>query len=82
MIMAHKSLARAYLATGKSAEAVPHLKLALPTDVDGSLHYQLAKAYEETGRAALSKYMLEEYQKIQAEATAAKVASKIEITAP
>ncbi|MDP9339287.1 MAG: tetratricopeptide repeat protein [Acidobacteriota bacterium] len=82
MIMAHKSLARAYLATGKSAEAVPHLKLALPTDADGSLHYQLAKAYEETGRAALSKSMLEEYQKIQAEATAAKDASKIEITAP
>ena len=72
MIMAHKSLARAYLATGKSAEAVPHLKLALPTDADGSLHYQLAKAYQETGRAALSKSMLEEYQKIQAEATAAR----------
>lgn len=82
MIMAHKSLARAYLATGKSAEAVPHLKLALPTDADGSLHYQLAKAYEQTGRAALSKSMLEEYQKIQAEATAAKDVSKIEITAP
>ena len=82
MIAAHKSLARAYLATGKSAEAVPHLKLALPADADGSLHYQLAKAYQETGRAALSKSMLEEYQKIQAEATAAKVASKIEITAP
>jgi tetratricopeptide (TPR) repeat protein len=84
MIAAHKSLARAYLATGKSAEAVPHLKLALPADADGSLHYQLAKAYQETGRAALSKSMLEEYQKIQAAAKAAKDASQkeIEITAP
>ena len=84
MISAHKSLARAYLATGKFAEAVPHLKLALPTDSDGSLHYQLAKAYEQTGRAALSKSMLEEYKKKQAESTAAKDAAQknIEITAP
>ena len=84
MLSAHKSLARAYLATGKSAEAVPHLKLALPTDTDGSLHYQLAKAYQETGRAELSKPLLEEYQKIQAAAAATRDVSQkeVEITAP
>src|SRR5262249_55916723 len=39
LLAAHKSLARADLAAGKAAEAIPHLREALPTDADGSLHY-------------------------------------------
>ncbi len=84
LLSAHKSLARAYLAAGESSEAVPHLKLALPTDADGSLHYQLAKAYQETGRADLSKPLLEEYEKLRAATAADKEAAQkeVEITAP
>src|SRR5256884_7345838 len=36
----HKSLARADLAAGRVMDAIPHLKAALPTDDDGSLHYR------------------------------------------
>jgi len=81
---AHKALARAYLAAGKAAEAIPHLKVALAADEDGSLHYQLASAYQASGQPGLSKQALSEYQKIQRSAAAAREAAKreVEITPP
>jgi tetratricopeptide (TPR) repeat protein len=59
------SLGRAYLQTGNAAAAIPHLEAALKTDEDGSLHYQLARAYQATGRTELAKQMLEKYALIQ-----------------
>ena len=44
------ALARAYLQVGRQADAIPHLKAALEIDEDGSLHYQLARAYQATGQ--------------------------------
>lgn len=61
---AHVSLARAYLQQGRPKEAIPHLKAALATDEDGSLHYQLARAYQATGQADLAKQMMEKYATI------------------
>jgi predicted Zn-dependent protease len=83
-LAAHKSLARADLAAGKAIEAIPHLKAALPTDDDGSLHYQLAQAYQATGESELAKKALADYQKIERSAAAAREALKreTEITAP
>lgn len=80
----HKSLARADLAAGKAADAIPHLKAALPADEDGSLHYQLAQAYQASGQHELAKKILIEYEAIQRSATAAREAAKreTEITAP
>lgn len=84
LLAAHKSLARADLAIGKAMEAIPHLKATLVTDKDGSLHYQLARAYQATDQPQLAKNMLAQYQKIQqfvaAESEAAEREAKI--TAP
>ena len=83
-LAAHKSLARADLAEGKMFEAIPHLKLVLPGDEDGSLHFQLAQAYRASGQTELAKKTLAEYQAIQNSAAAAREAAKreTEITAP
>ena len=48
---AHGALGRAYALAGRAADAIPHLKQALPADVDGSLRYQLARAYQAAGQA-------------------------------
>jgi len=83
-LAAHKSLARADLAAGKPVEAIPHLKAALPTDDDGSVHYQLARAYQATGQTELAKPVIADYQRIQRSATQAKerIIQEVEITAP
>jgi len=62
---ARASLARAYLQLGRPADAIPHLKASLQTDEDGSLHYQLARAYQATGQPELAKQMLERYAAIE-----------------
>jgi predicted Zn-dependent protease len=84
LLAAHKSLARADLAIGKATEAIPHLKTALVTDKDGSLHYQLAKAYQATNQEQLAKSMLTQYQKIQQSVAAESETAKreVEITPP
>lgn len=84
LLAAHKSLARADLAAGKAVEAIPHLRAALATDEDGSLHYQLARAYQASGQPGLAKAILADYQKIQSSAAAAGEAAKreVEITPP
>jgi len=84
LLAAHKALARAYLAAGRAAEAIPHLQAALATDEDGSLHYQLASAYQASGQVGLSRQTLLEYQTIQRSAVAARAAAQqeVEITAP
>lgn len=84
LLAAHKSLARADLAAGKAVQAIPHLKMALLTDRDGSLHYQLAKAYQVAGQPELAKKMLAEYQQLQRSAASANEAAKgeVEITPP
>ena len=46
---AHGALGRAYALAGRAADAIPHLKQALPADVDGSLRYQLARSYQAAG---------------------------------
>jgi tetratricopeptide (TPR) repeat protein len=83
LIVAHKALARAYLAAGKALDAMPHLKAALAVDEDGSLRYQLARAYQATGQSALAKEMLADYQKTQhAAAAEATAAQDLAITPP
>jgi predicted Zn-dependent protease len=83
-LAAHKSLARADLAAGKPVEAIPHPKASLPTDDDGSLHYQLARAYQATGQTELAKPVMADYQRIQRSAAQAKerTMQEVEITAP
>jgi tetratricopeptide (TPR) repeat protein len=66
LLPAHASLARTYLALGQADRAIPHLKAALPIDEDGSLHYQLGRAYQARGQAELARQTLKQYQEIHA----------------
>jgi predicted Zn-dependent protease len=81
---AHKALARCELATGEPANAIPHLKLVLASDEDGTLHYQLAQAYRANGQIELSKKMLSDYDSMRRSIAARNEAAKQEtnITAP
>jgi len=65
LLAAHAALARAYLKTGQAALAVPHLKLALPVDDDGSLHFQLSRAYQSGGQDGPARQMLAKYQELR-----------------
>jgi len=84
LLAAHSSLARAYLALGQAEKAVPHLKTALPIDEDGSLHYQLGRAYQARGELALARELLKKYQEIHTtqEAENKAVEKEVEITPP
>ena len=84
LLPAHASLARAYLALGQADKAIPHLKAALPVDEDGSLHYELGRAYQAHGQPALARQMLKQYQEIHSKQEMEKksLSQEIQITAP
>lgn len=65
LLTAQQAIGLAYMQTAQPAKAVPHLKAALPIDEDGSLHYQLARAYQISGEKELASAMLREYQEKQ-----------------
>lgn len=66
---AHAVLGRALLQMGRAAEAIPHLVSALPADSDGSLHFQLSRAYRDAGQAEKSAAALKIYQSMQKSTT-------------
>jgi tetratricopeptide (TPR) repeat protein len=72
LLPAHASLGLAYSRSGKNAAAVRHLEAALPLDEDGSLHYQLARAYQSAGLDEKARQTMAQYQDIQKKAQAAK----------
>ena len=84
LLSAHASLGRAYLNLGEAAKAIPHLKSALITDEDGSLHYQLARAYQSTGEGELAKRTRQKYQQIQksVQLEKARLEKEVQITPP
>ncbi len=62
---ARASLARALLADGKPALALPHVTAALPLDTDGSLQFQLARAYQAAGQADAAATAMKRYQEFK-----------------
>ena len=84
LLPAHHALGRAYMLAGKPAAAIPHLQAALPIDQDGSLRYQLSRAYQATGKTDLAKKTLEEYQALQKtdRDEKQKLEEELQITAP
>ncbi|HUS08063.1 MAG TPA: tetratricopeptide repeat protein [Bryobacteraceae bacterium] len=84
LVPAHASLGLAQMRLGRHAEAIPHLNAALAIDEDGSLHYQLAQAYQRTGDADRAKQMSEKYREIQqrSQAEERKLEQQAVITAP
>ena len=65
LLLARVALGRAYLDTGEAGKAIPHLRAGLVTDEDGSLRFQLARAYAATGQAELARQTRQEFQEIQ-----------------
>jgi tetratricopeptide (TPR) repeat protein len=66
LLPARAALARALLQTGQPAEALPHATAALPLDTDGSLHFQLARAYQAAGQSEPAAAAMAKYQQILA----------------
>jgi len=64
MLAAHASLGLALSRVGKFSEAIPHLENSLGLDDDGSLHYQLARAWQAAGDAARARAAMAQYQEL------------------
>jgi predicted Zn-dependent protease len=64
-LAAHAVLGRALIQMGQSKEAIPHLVAALPADTDGSLHFQLSRAYQDTAQAEKAAETMKVYQTMQ-----------------
>jgi len=62
LVAARASLGLALSRLGKFAQAVPLLEKALDLDDDGSLHYQLARAYQAAGQADKARTAMAQYQ--------------------
>ena len=84
LLPAQAALGRAYAEVGDMAKAIPALQAALETDQDGSLHYQLARAYRATGRPELASQAVAQFQELRksAEAQAQSLREEFRITPP
>jgi len=65
LLPAHVALGLCYVRLGQMRKAIPHLKKGLSMDKDGSLYYQLARAYQASGQPELAKEMMDRYQAFQ-----------------
>ncbi len=84
MLSAHASLGLALSKLGRGPEAIPHLVKALQLDDDGSLHYQLARAYRQAENTQRFRETMEQYREIQKRNREQndELAKSTEITAP
>lgn len=84
MKAADASLGLALALMNRTGEAIPHLEKALDLDDDGSLHYQLARAYQAKGDTQRARQLMTQYQQIQGANQQHKeeVAKEAQITAP
>jgi tetratricopeptide (TPR) repeat protein len=80
---ASAALGRAYLEAGEPAKAIAPLKAGLASDRDGSVHFQLSRAYQRTGQPESARLMLERSSELRAqeEAVRERIRSQ-QITAP
>ncbi len=62
---AKAALGQALLRTGKAREAIPLLRAALSVDEDGTIHFQLYRAYSIAGQAAAAKQALSDYEEFK-----------------
>ncbi len=59
---AQAPLGSAYLKSGQPLNAIPHLQAAAKDDSDGSIHLQLARAYQRTGQAEAAAQAQAKYE--------------------
>jgi predicted Zn-dependent protease len=78
------ALGRAYMEAGEPAKAIAPLQRALETDKDGSLHYQLARAYRATGQGDLARPAIARFEELRksSEAEAQALREEFKITPP
>jgi tetratricopeptide (TPR) repeat protein len=83
-LRARAVLGRALLDAGDPGRALPHLEAARAIDEDGSLHFQLARAYRAAGQAEAASRALVAFQEIRAsnEARAKAEEGEFAITPP
>ncbi|MBM3810655.1 MAG: tetratricopeptide repeat protein [Acidimicrobiia bacterium] len=79
LVAARSSLGRALLQAGQGEAAIIHLKAALGVDKDGSLHFQLARAYQQAGQSQEARAMTARYQEIRSKLEADKRAAEEEV---
>jgi len=72
LLAARAALGQALLQTGKADEAIPYLKEAASADQEGSVRFQLFRAYQLTGQKAEADRALSEYQRFRASAAPAR----------
>jgi tetratricopeptide (TPR) repeat protein len=84
LLPARAALGLTLIRLERAADAVPYLTAALSIDEDGSLHYQLARAYQASGNTAKSAEMMKAYQEIKSrsEEQKAQLEKEAVITAP
>jgi tetratricopeptide (TPR) repeat protein len=61
----HALRSRVLMAEGKTREALVEIKQALPSDIDGSYHYQLARIYRQLGDPKAAASALEQSERIR-----------------
>jgi tetratricopeptide (TPR) repeat protein len=79
---AHDSLGRAYMRAGQTEKAIPQFKAALGLDKEGTIYYQLAQAYRETGQKELAMQTMQEFERISKAAKARRPQEIYQITPP
>jgi tetratricopeptide (TPR) repeat protein len=84
MLGARASLGLAYARVGQPVKAIPHLVAAASIDEDGSLSYQLSRAYQAAGQPDNARQALERYREIlkKAEAQKDELSKEAQIVAP
>jgi predicted Zn-dependent protease len=71
LLPARAALGQGLLQTGKAEEAIPWLEGSVSVDGDGSLHFQLYRAYRLTHREAEARQALAAYRRLRASLGAA-----------
>jgi uncharacterized protein HemY len=61
----HALLGRVYAGQGKDPQAIEELKLGLPSDDDGSVHFQLGRLYQKAGQQKLAQAAFDETRRLQ-----------------
>jgi tetratricopeptide (TPR) repeat protein len=67
---------------GQTEKAIPQFKAALGLDKEGTIYYQLAQAYRETGQKELAMQTMQEFERISKAAKARRPQEIYQITPP
>jgi predicted Zn-dependent protease len=64
LLRSHVLLGKVYAETGRVPQAIAEYKLGLSTDQDGSVHYQLARLYQQSGNKIAAEEAFKESKRL------------------